>query len=152
MRRAFTLIEILMVVVIIGLLAAIVFPRFKDFSTEAQQTAFINSGRIFVAAAKRYQLARGEYPNGQPGVLPDGFGEYIQSMKWGSATPIGGQWQAWAPGGGVTAALGVSYQGPDPDHDPVAMQAIDQATDDGDLTTGAFRAFGGRRYFFIVAE
>ena len=53
---------------------------------------------------------------------------------------------------GPQAALGVRYQGNDPDHDPALMQAIDEELDDGDLNTGIFRSFGGRRYFFVVAE
>ncbi len=152
MRRAFTLIEILVVIMILGLLASLVIPQFLDVTGEAQQTAFINSAKIFVSAAKLYELDHGEYPNAQPGQLPDGFGEYIQSMNWERATPIGGQWQAWAPGGVVTSALGVRYQGNDPDYDPAVMQAIDEIADDGDLNTGAFREFGGGRYFFIVVE
>jgi len=152
MRRAFTLIEILVVIMILGLLASLVIPQFLDVTGEARQTAFINSAKIFVSAAKLYELDHGEYPNAQPGQLPDGFGEYIQSMNWERATPIGGRWQAWAPGGVVTSALGVRYQGNDPDHDPAVMQAIDEIADDGDLNTGAFRAFGGGRYFFIVVE
>ena len=152
MRRAFTLIEILMVVIMLGLLAAIVIPQFMDFSGESRQTAFISSAKICVAAAKRYELDYGEYPDAQSGMLPDGFGDYILSMKWEYGTPIGGEWQAQAPIAGIRSALGVRYRGNDPDHDPAAMQAIDEIVDDGNLQTGAFRQFGGRRYFFIVAR
>ena len=77
MRRAFTLIEILIVVVILGVLAAIVIPQFTDVTGESQRTAFVNSAQIFVAAAKRYELDYGEYPDAGHGKLPDGFGDYI---------------------------------------------------------------------------
>ena len=152
MHRAFTLIEILIVVVIIGILAAAVLPRFKDVTGEARRMAFINSAKIFVSAAKRYQLDYGVYPDAQPGVLPDGFGDYIQSSKWEGATPIGGNWDSSVKVGGVTAALGVRYPGGDPDHNPATMLLIDEIVDDGDLTTGAFRTFGARRYFFIIEQ
>ena len=152
MRSAFTLIEILIVVVILGLLASIVLPQFRDVTEEARQTAFFNSAQIFVAAAKRYELDYGVYPDAANGALPDGFGDYIQSMTWDRDTPIGGQWQARAPIGSVAAGIGVRYAGGDPDHDPALMQAIDEVADDGDLNTGVLRAFGGRRYFFVVAE
>ena len=103
MRRAFTLIEILVVVMILGLLAAIVVPQFGDASTEARRTAFINSGRIFVSAAKLYHLDLGVHPHARSGVLPVGFGDYIQSQNWERATPIGGEWKARSPGGGPSA-------------------------------------------------
>jgi len=151
MRRAFTLIEILVVVVILGLLAAIVIPQFSDFTGETKRAAFVSSARIFVAAAKRYELDYGEYPEAGHGELPDGFGEYIQSNNWEGATPIGGEWEARLNTGGVTAALGVHYGGGDPDHDAAQMLVIDELVDDGDLATGAFRHFGGGHYFFVIA-
>jgi general secretion pathway protein G len=152
MRRAFTLIEILVVVVILGLLAAMVIPQFRDFTGETRRTAFISNGRILVAAAKRYELDHGEYPHAGHGTLPDGFGDYIQSNNWEGATPIGGEWEARVNTGGVAAALGVHYGGGDPDHDPAQMLVIDEMADDGDLTTGAFRHFGSGHYFFVVSR
>ncbi len=41
MRRAFTLIEILIVVVILGILAAIVIPQFTDASQEAMESSLL---------------------------------------------------------------------------------------------------------------
>jgi general secretion pathway protein G len=38
-RKAFTLVELVMVIVIIGLLAAVVVPKFGDMKTEAQNAA-----------------------------------------------------------------------------------------------------------------
>jgi prepilin-type N-terminal cleavage/methylation domain-containing protein len=151
MRRAFTLIEILIVVLILGVLASLVIPRFIDVTGEAQRTAFVNNGRIFSAAAKRYELDYGVYPASKAGALPDGFGDYIQSNKWMAATPIGGEWEARANKGGVTSAIGIHYSKGSSDHDPATMQLIDQMADDGDLDTGAFQRFGGDHYFFIVA-
>ena len=152
MRRAFTLIEILIVVVILGLLAAMVIPQFLDVTGDAQRTAFISSAKIFVAGAKRYELDYGEYPDKKHGELPDGFGDYIQSNKWESATPIGGEWEAKMDKDGFTAVLGVHYEGDDPNNDPAQMLLIDEMADDGDLTTGAFRQFGDKHYFFVVAQ
>jgi len=152
MRRAFTLIEILVVVMILGLLAAMVIPQFIDVTGDAQRTAFINSGRIFMAAAKRYELDYGAYPDAAPGQLPDGFGYYIQSNKWEGSTPIGGVWDSSVNAGGVTAALGVFFPASDPDNDPANMQKIDEIYDDGDLATGIFRRMSNTRYFFVIAD
>ena len=151
MRRAFTLIEILIVVLILGLIASMVLPQFFDVTGEAQRTAFVNNGRIFSSAAKRYELDYGEYPASKAGKLPDGFGDYIQSNRWLAATPIGGKWEARANKGGVASAIGVHYGGKSPDYDPATMLLIDEMADDGDLNTGAFQQLGANRYFFIVA-
>jgi prepilin-type N-terminal cleavage/methylation domain-containing protein len=151
MRRAFTLIEILVVVVILGLLAGLVIPQFRDFTGETRRTAFITNAKILVAAAKRYELDYGEYPHAGHGELPDGFGDYILSNQWESPTPIGGEWEARVNTGGVTAAIGVHYGGNDPEYDPAQLLVIDEIADDGELTTGAFRHFGDRHYFFVVA-
>ena len=42
-RNAFTLVEILIVVVILGILAAIVVPKFSNASEQSAQTAFVTS-------------------------------------------------------------------------------------------------------------
>lgn len=151
MRRAFTLLEILIVVVILGVLASLVIPQFTGTTGDAQRTAFLNSGRIFSAAAKRYELDYGVYPASKAGQLPDGFGDYIQSNRWLAATPLGGKWEARVNKAGVTSVIGVHYGGNDPDNDPATMQLIDQMADDGDLDNGGFQRFGGNHYFFIVA-
>ncbi|MHC4765367.1 MAG: type II secretion system protein [Planctomycetota bacterium] len=77
--KAFTLIEILVVVVILGILAGTVIAQFRDVSVDAEQTAFIASGRNFVGAAQRYQLDYGMYPNAASDRLPVGFGDYTSS-------------------------------------------------------------------------
>ncbi len=52
-RRGFSLIEILVVVVLLGILAAVVIPQFRDSSDQAARVTFMTSGRIFAQAAER---------------------------------------------------------------------------------------------------
>ena len=76
--RGFTLVEILIVVVILGLLAGVVLAQFRDTTREAGQTAFFSAGRIFGDAAVRFYLERGVYPeDAGSGVLPTDFGNYV---------------------------------------------------------------------------
>ena len=153
--QGFTLIEILIVVVILGILAGVVIPTFGDFAGEAERAAFIQSGRQFVTAAHRYRLDYGIYPSAAAGVLPAGFGDYIRSQSWEAQTPVGGVWDADVGLYGVTASLGVRYTGPDvsdPRNDDVFMQEFDAIFDDGDLVTGAFRKMNGDLYQFVVAN
>ncbi len=153
LRQGFTLLEILAVVVILGILASVVIAQFTGVSDEAQRTAFITSGRIFVEAAQRYQMDHGSFPNGAPGQLPDGFGDYVTAHQWEAVTPIGGLWDTAEDAFGFTAALGVFYGAgaPSPHRDDDYMRLIDEAVDDGDLTTGSFQKVANTRYFWVVA-
>lgn len=63
MRRAFTLVEILIVVVILGILAAIVTPQFSMASSQANETATLEQlTRIRRALAVYYVRSQSTYP------------------------------------------------------------------------------------------
>src|SRR3954466_8807933 len=55
----FTLVEIMIVVVIIGLLAAIAIPAFQKVRTSSQDKAVMNTARQIAAAADQYYLESG---------------------------------------------------------------------------------------------
>jgi prepilin-type N-terminal cleavage/methylation domain-containing protein len=150
--KGFTLIEILVVVVILGILAAIVIVQVADAGEDAERVAFITSGRTFAEAAKRFHLDHGAYPNDTtPGELPDGFAEYINYNAWLAPTPVGGEWDAELNEDGIISAVGVVFDGTNNKSNQY-MQGIDAAIDDGDLATGFFRRFNANRYFFIVDD
>ncbi len=152
-RRAFTLVEILIVVLILGILAAIIVPRFSSASDEASKRAFATSLLGFVDAAAMYQAREGRpMPDGGTGVLPPGLEPYIKTRDWEAPTPIGGQWDSeFRDIGGMESMVGVHYMG---GGDPGAafMSDVDAIFDDGNLATGAFRDFGGSRYYYIILE
>ena len=54
MRRAFTLVEIMIVVVIIGLLAALAIPAFKKVRNNAIEKSMLNDARQLASAAQIY--------------------------------------------------------------------------------------------------
>jgi len=153
-NAAFTLIEILIVVVILGILAAVVIVQISGMRADAERSAFISSAQIFQEAAYRFYLDNGAYPRDRrSGRLPDGFGDHVTSQSWERRTPIDGLWDMEADSYGLTSSLGVHFKNGSGDRkDDDYMQEIDAIIDDGDLDTGVFRKLAGRRYYFVLAE
>lgn len=67
-NRGFTLIEVLVVVAILGILAAIVVPRILDRPDEAKRVAAKTDVGAIVQALKLYRLDNGFYPSTDQGL------------------------------------------------------------------------------------
>ena len=63
-KSAFTLIEILVVVILLGILAAVVIPQFTDASDEAQAAATATNVQTVQAQVELYRAKTGDYPTG----------------------------------------------------------------------------------------
>lgn len=152
LTRGFTLVEMLIVVVILGIIAAIVVPTFSNAATESSQSAFVNSLMTFAKAAYYYEAKTGKFPpDGGSGNCPAELEPYLDENKWNQATPIGGVWDSELNSFGFTSALGVHFWGGGVVHPGDAyMQAVDALCDDGELDTGAFRKIAHDRYYLII--
>lgn len=73
--RAFTLVEIMIVVAIIGLLAAVAIPNFVRARENAQQNACINNLRLIDSAKQQWALEERQLPSATP-TLAD-IGPYL---------------------------------------------------------------------------
>jgi prepilin-type N-terminal cleavage/methylation domain-containing protein len=150
--RAFTLVEIMVVVVIIGLLAALAIPAFQRNQRATQNARVINDYRVFVQAFEIYNTQNGAWPpNAGSGVVPTGMSGDFKEDTWKALqTPIGGRWN-WDLDK-TDFKAGVTIAG----YTITDQQAteIDAKIDDGDLSTGTFRKTSGgtNRLTYIIVE
>ena len=92
-RYGFALLEIMMVVLIIGLLAAICIPMFRKARMDTLAVRFVNDIRKASDAFEMYAMEKGSYPpDRNPGKIPPGMSECLPKMSWSAPTVIGGLW------------------------------------------------------------
>jgi len=142
----FTLVEIMIVVVIIGLLAAMGLPVWAKARRNAQNTAFISNLRLAVYAAQTYAFEAGGWaPEVGTGIAPPELVPYLKQLDWTDPTPIGGHWDWEKNNNGCVAGISVvGYTVTD-----AQMQEIDAKIDDGVTSTGRFQARSGT-YIYIL--
>ena len=145
MRRtaAFTLVEIMIVVVIIGLLAAIAIPAFQRSRERSQAARLVNDFHQFDSAFQRYAMEFGQLPPtpAAAGVIPTGMAGYLPA-NYTEPSPMGGGFVWSGPSNYVVL---VNSNATDS-----VMQLVDTALDDGDLTAGNFRKVGATAFAFHI--
>jgi prepilin-type N-terminal cleavage/methylation domain-containing protein len=145
---AFTLVEIMIVVIIIGLLAALAIPAFGRIRQSAQNSRFVSDLRTFVQAYETFALQNGGWPpNAGTAIVPAGMSGDFKNADWRTArNSVGGRWNWDRNLNGFSAAIsttGVTAS-------DAQMTLIDAKIDDGDLSTGLFQKVDTR--FSYVLE
>ena len=82
-RKGFTLIEILIVVIILGILAAIVIPQFTNASKEAKQSALVTMVQSLRSQIALFKLQHNDY---LPGCNPVSNTTFAEATFWDQMT------------------------------------------------------------------
>ncbi len=156
------MLELLLVLVIIGVIAALAVPRFSNIQDRTRYTATWSQYGRFEAALNLYRSIWHDYPtdvfHGSP---PGGMSTFIRARSWRAEPPIGGVWD-WnnrRNGAGVLnpdwSVLGPNIaitQLPLPVALAARMNILDAMVDDGIQTTGKLRRANSRFLCLFMEE
>ncbi len=147
-KSGFTLVEIMIVVAIIAMIAAVALPSFLRARQRAQNVRFVTSIKVAGDAFQMYAMEHNGYPaDTGPAQIPAGMAPYLGKFPWVQPTPIGGSWD-WDYGiVGVKAAV----TGVNPRASVDQQIGIDQMMDDGVGATGILRVTPNR-VSYVVEE
>ncbi|MEF1889440.1 pilin, partial [Neisseria gonorrhoeae] len=85
LQKGFTLIELMIVIAIVGILAAVALPAYQDYTARAQVSEAILLAEGQKSAVTEYYLNNGEWPkdNASAGVASPGEikGKYVQKVE-----------------------------------------------------------------------
>ncbi|MDQ8201603.1 prepilin-type N-terminal cleavage/methylation domain-containing protein [Pelagicoccus sp. SDUM812003] len=148
--KGFTLIEIMIVVAIIGVLAFIAIPAFQKYLRNARAATFSSDVRTLAHAGAQYLLESGWYVNNtDSGTFPPELEGYFSERKFNLGTSLGGVWDFEQFGlGDFSSAVGVHG----PSHGDDVFVLVDQAIDDGNLSTGLFQKLAADRYYYVIED
>lgn len=150
-----TLIELMIVVSILGILAAIVIPTFSNAQQKASATSAATSMREYARACIRYEMDHEAWPPNVPG--GHGFNSaldpYISKTGRLNSTPSEGYWayHDWGRGtrglvSGERYTVGVLIARAN----DAQFQMIDEIIDDGDLEAGTVQQYNAYGYTNLV--
>ena len=150
LAKGFTLIELMIVVAIIGLLAAIALPTYSNFILRSKLTETAVQLGAFARDFNTSKQINGKYPDDvSVGVIPtNSSGLTIDKTQWETPTLLGGNWN-WE-GSNNHSYAGISIDGSTAEEED--FMQLDAIIDNGDLSSGKFRKTPNGRYTFILEE
>jgi prepilin-type N-terminal cleavage/methylation domain-containing protein len=154
---AFTLVEIMVVVTIISLLAAMSLPAWQRVKRKTIATTVANDLRTFSAAFEVCAHETGSWPaEVDVGVFPPEMASRMNATAWQRTTPLGGQynWDNNQMHGNTRFRAAIAISSTSSSSVPQDLdlwEEIDRLIDDGNLATGNFRVGAEDEPVYIVS-
>lgn len=148
-KGGFTLVELMIVIMIIGLLAAIAVPNYLRMVRNAKVGRTVAELKNISSGFFAYQMTFGTWPPDSHANLPPGMNEFVKPSIWADGAPVGGNynWEGMDtyPYAGIAIFPAAAV--------PVSEQTMmDNMLDNGNLGTGKFRLGTSGRPTYILEE
>lgn len=152
--RAFTLVEIAIVVTLLGLLIAIGVPTYRRLTVKSKATAAVSDLRTFSAAFVTYNLQQAKWPDatGTAGEIPPEMANTVP-QAFTKITPIGGYYEWLKDSIYGKAAITISTaNGSLATDDAELVELIDTLMDDGNPATGSIQIGATNNVVLIIEK
>jgi len=149
-KRGFTLLEIMIIVVIIGIIASLAVPGFVKLRRVSQSRAIANNLRVFSDAFETYNLETGEWPDSHSseGSIPSEMEGWINEDMWVNGSPIKGHHAFEDPGAGDSVYISLVAD----EIDESLQKQVDELLDDGNLSAGRVRGDSQSIDYYLEAD
>lgn len=150
MRTAFTLIEVIIIVIVIGILAAVAAPKFVGAQADTELASTAEDLRAIENAVSMYYAKHGAYPrdvNRSQAVSV--LAPYFKADNpFEKPAPIGGVYDYEGPPNWSPVQISIRSERRGSHSEETAIE-LDEYMDNGDLKTGTIRRKGNRTYYII---
>ncbi len=82
LQKGFTLIELMIVVAIIGILAAVAIPSYQDYTARAQVTEAMSLTSGMKTALAEHYADKGRFPGSPVSISATTAGKYVTTITW----------------------------------------------------------------------
>jgi len=111
-QQGFTLIELMIVVAIIGILAAVAIPAYQDYTIRAKVSEAVGLAAAAKTSVSEYRLSQNAYPstNSEAGMATSISSQYVSSLVVGANGIISVSLSSGAVGAGGSLVFTPTFQ------------------------------------------
>jgi general secretion pathway protein G len=150
-QRAFTLVELIVVIIVIGILAAMTIPKLASAAGETNITATAADLKAITNAVVMYRSEHGTFPRdvNRTQAVSALAPYFKQGNPFEKDAPIGGAYDYEGPPNWNPIQISIRQNGSNRFTQAMALE-LDEYMDNGDLRSGALILHGSRlAYYFL---